>query len=556
MQKTCNKCSSSFEITDFEIKFLDKIAPVFNGIKHRFPNPEMCPDCRAQLRTSHRNEQFMYKIKSSADGKDLVSVYSPDKPYKIFSQEYWFSDNWDPIDYGQTFDFTRSFFEQYYELSKDAPRANMVTVSNENSEYTTGTGFCKNCYILNSSEYCEDCYYGKLLQTCKNCIDTSYAYDSEILYECFNVKNCYNCKYTYNSQNSSDCSFCDNVSSCKNCFLCTNLSMKEYYFMNQKMSKDEYKDKIKEFTEYDGIQKALDLFIKLKKERVYKYSNITNSENCFGDFIQSSKNCLNCYDVNDSEDCMNLHVGVKCKDIVDCSNMYINPELSYQVLGTIETFNVHFCLYVFYSNDLFYCENCYSCKNCFGCSGLRNKQYCIFNKQYSKENYDELAQKIVEHMNETQEWGRFFPAELSPFGYNETLANEYFPTEKNLALLSGFKWNNYESPLPNVEKFINANKLPNRLKDIPDDILNWAIKCEVTNKPFKIIPQELKFYREHNLTIPRRHPDQRHKDRMKLRAPRRLHKDNCKKCGAEVQTTYNDIDKNIYCEECYLKEVY
>lgn len=25
------------------------------------------------------------------------------------------------------------------------------------------------------------------------------------------------------------------------------------------------------------------------------------------------------------------------------------------------------------------------------------------------------------------EWGEFFPHEHSPFGYNETVANEYFP---------------------------------------------------------------------------------------------------------------------------------
>jgi len=73
-----------------------------------------------------------------------------------------------------------------------------------------------------------------------------------------------------------------------------------------------------------------------------------------------------------------------------------------------------------------------------------------------------------------------------------------------------------------VDKIIPANKLPENIADIPDDILNWAIECEITKKPFRIIKEELEFYRKHNLPIPRRHPDQRHLDRMSLRNPRKL----------------------------------
>ena len=29
------------------------------------------------------------------------------------------------------------------------------------------------------------------------------------------------------------------------------------------------------------------------------------------------------------------------------------------------------------------------------------------------------------------EWGEFFPASLSPFGYNETVANEYYPLSRD-----------------------------------------------------------------------------------------------------------------------------
>jgi len=49
-----------------------------------------------------------------------------------------------------------------------------------------------------------------------------------------------------------------------------------------------------------------------------------------------------------------------------------------------------------------YCFNCHGCNNIFGCVGLRKKNYCIFNKQYSKEDYEKLRVKMIEHMEKMQ----------------------------------------------------------------------------------------------------------------------------------------------------------
>jgi len=158
------------------------------------------------------------------------------------------------------------------------------------------------------------------------------------------------------------------------------------------------------------------------------------------------------------------------------------------------------------------------------------------------------------------EWGEFFSPSLSPFGYNETVAMEYYPLTKEEALSKGFNWSDYEPPPPQVDRVITQEqmkKLPDNIKDIPDDIVNWVLTCEVTGKAYRIIKQELQFYREYNLPIPRRHPDQRHKDRMALRNPRKLYDRTCMKCGKPIKTTYApDRTEIVYCEECYLKTVY
>jgi hypothetical protein len=135
------------------------------------------------------------------------------------------------------------------------------------------------------------------------------------------------------------------------------------------------------------------------------------------------------------------------------------------------------------------------------------------------------------------------------------LANAWFPLSKDNALKNNFNWSLYEAPFPKVEKIIPASMLPDNISQIPDDILNWAVKCEITNKPFKIIKQELDFYRKHNLPIPRRHPDQRHLDRMAQRNPRKLYDRKCDKCSNNIKTTYSqDRSEIVYCEVCFNKE--
>ena len=208
-------------------------------------------------------------------------------------------------------------------------------------------------------------------------------------------------------------------------------------------------------------------------------------------------------------------------------------------------------------HNMLYSDLCFYSNNCFGCVGLKNAQYCIFNKQYTKTEYEELVPKIIEKMKKTWEWWEFFPASLSPFGYNETIASEYFELTKQEALDKWFNWSDYEAPFPKVEKIIPANKLPGDIENIPDDILAWAIECEVTKKPFRVIKPELDFYRKYKLPIPKRHPDQRHLDRMKLRHERKLYNWQCDKCKKDIPTIYApEKQETIYCENCYKETIY
>lgn len=562
MAKACQQCGLPFEVYDEERAFLEKIGFTFGNVTIHPPEPVFCPDCRVLRRTCHRNERNLSKVRSAKTKKPTISLYKEKplwgKPYDVFEQEEWKSDAFDALKFGRAFNFSRPFFEQWAELHKDVPRMALITISNENSDYTTGTGYCKNCYLINSSENCEDCYYGKLLQTCRSCIDCSYLYDSELCYECFSISDSYNCQYLTFSQNCSDCFFSSNLRGCKNCILCTNLSQKEYYVRNQEVSREEYEKVAASFRgSHAAFESMRQELMDLRGRSIQRYANIVNSENCTGDYIENSRKCLDCYDVTDSEDCRYVQVGVRVKDNYDCSNMYLKPELCYETLGTIEVYHCAYSLFVFHSQNLIYCEYCFNSRNSFACNGLQRKEYCVFNKQYTKDEYDELVPKIIDHMQRDGSWGTYFSPKYAPFGYNETLAYEYVPLPKEEALKRGFLWRDDVGEVPQVEKVIRALDLPDAIDDIPDDVLNWAISCERSSRPFQLTKQELAYYRQHRIPIPRLHPDERHRRRMELRNPRHLFDRTCKKCGKGMQSTYApERPEIVYCEACYLEAVY
>ncbi len=540
------KCANSgddFLFTEDERKFREKISPTFAGQKFPLPEPTISPAERVKRKCSHRNEQYLHRAKSCFSGKPLVSIYPENFAGKICSRDEWFSDQWEGVDFGQDFDFSKPFFQNFAELQAKIPRAATVTIGNENCEFTTGTGYCRNCYLINSSEYAEDCLYSKLIQKGRDIVDCSYVYDSELLYECFNVKNCFDSQYLQNCKNCNDSWFCKNCIGCNNCFGCVNLKNKEYHFLNKKLSKTEYEQKIADL-KLGKRSARLDLqksFRNFAKKFPHKYAEILNCESCTGDYLLDSKNCQNCYDLEKSEDCQNVYVGGGNKDVFDCANTYVKAELCLETLGTINIFNCNFCLYVFNSSDLWYCEQCFSCKNCFGCVGLRNKEYHIFNKPFTKEAYEQKVAEIIRHMQQEKSWGEFFPVELSPFPYAESLAGYYFPE-------------NPQSEVTETENVPSADLkiLPAEIAQTDDAIIREILHCAQCNKKYKIQSRELVFYRKMNVPVPTKCPDCRHWDRMKCRNSRQIFPRKCDKCGQKVQTTFPpENPEKIYCEQCF-----
>jgi hypothetical protein len=560
----CKQCGTVFEITADDLSFYDQVSPVFEGRKYQIPPPTLCPDCRQIRRMCERNARNLYWRKCDFTGEDILSQHHSDCPFPVYSTKIWWSDEWDGIEYGRSFDFSRPFFEQFKELKQVVPHQArfVIEATLENSDYTNCTGYLKNCYLISECDHDEECYYSMRLYDSKQLVDCFNCHDCELGYECIDCIGCQRVLFSQDCQNCHDSMFLSNCLGCNDCIGCINQRHKKFMIFNEQFTEEEYRKRKSELhlNEISGMQKLRRECNTFFTKQPHKCVQADHNENCTGDHIFNSKNsnaCMDCKDLEDCKYCSCVSMGVKSS--MDYTFWGDKAELMYECSGCGDNvFNLKFCTTCTTNlSDCMYCDQCTSLDNCFGCVGLKKKKYCILNKQYSKEEYEKLVPKIIEHMSNNGEFGKFFPKDLCPFAYNETRAMEHFSLSKEDVLNRGFRWRDEKDEPPKVEKIIKANQLPDLISGVPDDILNWAIECEETKRPFRIIKQELEFYRKMNIPVPHLHPDERHKRRMQLRNPRKLCTRQCDKCKKEIQTTYSpERSEVVYCEECYLKEVY
>ena len=547
--KTCKQCQCTFDITDRDLEFYDKVSPSFGWKKYEIPTPTLCPDCRQQRRLSFRNERKLYKRECDASGKPMISIYSPDKKYKVYDSRFWWSDNWDPLSSGIDYNSEISFFQQFDILLSNTPLWWIIVVNDvQESPFTNYTAASIRVYMSVDIFESEDIYHCTTIKRCKNLLDCYDLEDSQYVYMwCFS-RELYNCKYVSYSKNCKNSSYlygCENLSFSD---FCVWLRDKKYYILNKEYSKEDYE----QFWENNDKEDIIKEYEKLLADFPRKSNTNINTEKSLWDNLIHSKNALYCFDSIDTIDSKFVSVWHWMDRCMDTTIHNLECLYDYEAISGWRLVWSAFNVLGWWWKWFFYNFECVDSSNLFGCVWLRNKSYCILNKQYTKEQYEDLVPKIIEKMKKDWEWWEFFPSSMSPFGYNETVANEYFSLTKQEVQEKWFKWSDYEAPFPKVEKIIPASKLPEDITEIPDDILNWAIECEVTKKPFRIIKPELEFYRKHKLPIPKRHPDQRHLDRMSLRNPRKLYERNCDKCSVEIQTTYApDKSETVYCESCY-----
>lgn len=533
MDRTCKQCGVGYILDQDDLAFYKKIS---------VPEPKFCPKCREIRRWSFRNEHNLYRRECGKCKKQIISMYSQDKAYVIYCKECFNDDTFDPLILGKDFDFKRPFFEQFDELLKATPLVCIMGGTNSvNSDYVSFEVNDKNCYMNIGGQGNEDCYYNDFCFKSNDCMDNYWIFDCELMYGSIDCKKCYNCRYCQNCKNLKDSVLCYNCDSCSNCFGCVNMKGKQYMFFNQQLEKDSYAKKMQEIIDETKFQEAKQQFEFFKLKFPHRFAENYQTENSSGNYLNQCKNVENSFDIEVGHDVRWSQRSDEIKDCMDTSAVSCS-ELTYEYVGGGWIYNGKFCALCFPQlSNVMYSAFCRNTEDSFGCVSLKKAKYCILNKQYSQEEYEKLVAKIIEHMKETGEYGEFFPCSISPFGYNETVAYTLAPLKKDIVTKFGFKW--YED-LPLVSGQ-NTNK--------------ELLSCESCKKNYKITEHESNLYKKLHVHIPKKCPNCRYMERVGARLPGRLYERECMSpgCGAKLKTVYSPSRKEIiYCEKCYLKEVY
>jgi hypothetical protein len=570
--KICQNCQKEFLLDVDDFSFYKKI---------NVPAPTWCSDCQFIRRMVFRNQNTLYRRTNNAPGANdqkIISIYSEDKQLTIYDREYWWGDGWDAYSYGRDYDFSRPFFEQMKELIKEVPWPSLMNWNAVRSEYCNCTSDNKNCYLVFGGDYNEDCSYGTFNMHSRDSQDLYLVEKCDSCYECTDSQECYKVRFGQYCKGCSDSIFMYDCVNCTDCIGCVNLRNKSHCIWNEQYTKEEYDKELKAMAldTKSGIAKASEQFESFKLKHPHKYAHILRSTNCTGDNITNGKNCINCFDlVPGAEDLKNVFLsGGILKDSRSMSHAGHGSELLYDSFGIFAGCqNVRFSIYARATTNATYVYNSPSGNNLFGCVGLRNGNYSILNKRYTKEEYEALVPKIIEHMNtmpyidaqgREYKFGEFFPPELSPFAYNETIAFDYYPLTKEEALEKGFKWKDPEDKTYKVT--VRAEDIPESIINTPDSITNEVIECmhggtcdgHQCSTAFKIVAHELLFYKKLGLPLPVLCPNCRHYRRLRSRNPMKLWHRSCMKegCINEFETSYApERPEIIYCESCYQQEV-
>lgn len=578
--KNCQNCKKDFTIEPDDFSFYEKI---------KVPPPTFCWRCRAIRRMAFRNMRHLYVRTCDATGSKIFTLMPPENKMPVYSNTYWHSDKWDAMDYGREYDFSIPFFDQFRDLYSTVPWGIMWSMEMVNSDYCV-SGYSKDCYLCFDSGYSESSAYNVTLLYSKQCFDGLNMKDCELCYYSINTNQSYKTFFSRNCVSCVEVWFSQDCVGCTECFGCSGLRNKNYYIFNQPYDKESYKNKLTEMKldSWSGITKARKLSEELWKKSPVKYQHSVQVTNSKGDYLFNGTELNNCFFVGNAKNLKH------CQSVIYPPNgdgMDITSsegtELAYETIasgnGVSKTLATFECVNV---NNSSYSINCRHISNVFGCIGLRSKEYCIFNKQYTKEEYFSILPKIKEHMNEmpyidskgrVYKYGEFFPADIATHGYSQSQAFEYFPITEKEAEEQGYHWRKPEDRSYNITK--KASELPDSIMYVTDSILEEIIQCDHQESgkhsfgcdvdcasAFRITKQELDFYRQAKLPLPRLCFNCRHIDRIQWRNVPALYHRQCmcekeghnheEKCLNQFETSYSpDRPEIVYCEKCYQQEV-
>lgn len=174
---------------------------------------------------------------------------------------------------------------------------------------------------------------------------------------------------------------------------------------------------------FDFVSEFRKLFVKSPCCGAYSRA----SENCpYGDVLVVSKDCYMCFNCGQSRNALYCENSRALTDSLDCAYSE-QCELCYECVDCDTCYNSNFCQDCNNCQDIQFSYDLRRCRDCIGCIGLRDKQYCIFNKQLSREDYEAGTAGMDLNNPEAQQivWGKLEKLKLqTPLIFSHQLDTE------------------------------------------------------------------------------------------------------------------------------------
>ena len=417
------------------------------------------------------------------------------------------------------YDPTKSFFDQFAELYRNQQFPYVWHVGqNDNSQYSDTCFNTRNAYL--STCVCFDVenilYSLHVAGQCTDVVNSVFVSNgSSIVYNSSDVTESQNVFYSRSINNCYNTWFSTNLIGCQECLGCSDLTNQSYCIDNVQYTKEQYQEKKQAYIA-DKLVAWYTVDVS-SDSSLYQCEDLEQAQYC--SYVQHGRNV--CFVSPDKQS--------EKKNLYDVISSWSQIDGAYACMG-VSPWEHFYCTinsgfahvwHVMYSMFLAWCSYC------LGCIGLKNKQFCIFNKQYTKEERFRVADEILWKMHAAWTLGDFFPASLCPFYVNDTIASLldqsitkeqaveqwYLRRDETLRVwvpewvevvqsrdLGGYEWYMVDGGF--VSRSENLSE--SWEYTIHPDILNKVIVDEWGDY-YRIIPLEYKFLKKHWLLLPREH---------------------------------------------------
>jgi len=492
-------------------------------------------------------------------GKPIVSVVHPASGVKVLPDNEWFQKDFS--EYGREVELKRAFFEQFYDLVRTVPvPAYYNYVAPENSIAFISLGDQDSYFVIACKS--KRTFYGSNAFDVEDTAEVMFSKNVQNSYNVIRSEKIYNCLFVREAYECTDSSFLFDCRNCEHCFGATNKRHAKYLWFNEQLSKEEWE---KRRAQVDLSSSSVRIeyekkFADLVNASVWPENFNLNTDKNAGEYVTDASDIVHGYNVcpgSQSVHYVNHATPVASRDSYICAGIYGSSDCYYG-LGFGMCSNVKYSLCVNTNGiDLEYCNSCYDCEHCFACVGLRRKKFCLFNKQYSEEEYWRLVDELKCAMLERGEYGEFPLMNFSSqYWKNSGSVQLYGATEEECRKMGARIFEpgeaGAEGPDANAE-LIDMSTINDRVST--EELVGRVFFDSVAKRRFSYLKQELELYEKLRLAPPRLHPTRRIQQLYSEMNMPIFMKIPCQKCGKEIVVAKNNNYpvREIYCRSCYLK---